>query len=360
MGDPVLENIAALKDEDWGIREEAALALGASRDRRAVVPLLAMLKDPDRAVREAAITALTEIGEPAVTAVGACLDDPDLTVQESAACILARIGDARVSDRLMIALGSADWIVRMHTAQALGRIGEPRAVPRLLPLLNDKVKAVRVEAAQALVRIGPPAVAPLLAALTHGEWLVRLHAVEALGKLKSPEAVEPLLRVLFNDRDPAVREDSVRSLGEIGDVRAVEFLLLVMRDPGLRAPAVEALGKIGDRRAVPALLAVVAGASRPPDSRPIDGCGDRWDQEMLAMEAAVKALAQIGDEAAIPTLVAALKNTYVRAEAATALTAFGARAVPALVEVLRTEQDQNILYHVKEALARLGWRPHRI
>ncbi len=331
MGDPVLENIAALKDEDWGIREEAALALGASRDRRAVVPLLAMLKDPDRAVRAAAITALTEIGEPAVTAVGACLDDPDLTVQESAACILARIGDARVSDRLMIALGSADWIVRMHAAQALGRIGEPRAVPRLLPLLNDKVKAVRVDAAQALVRIGQPAVAPLLEALTHGEWLVRLHAVEALGKLKSPEAVEPLLRTLFNDRDPAVREDSVRSLGEIGDARAV-----------------------------PALRAVVAGASRPADSRPIDGCGDRWDQEMLAMEAAVKALAQIGDEAAIPTLVAALKNTYVRAEAATALTAFGARAVPALVEVLRTEQDQNILYHVKEALARLGWRPHRI
>ena len=53
----------------------------------------------------------------------------------------------------------------------------------------------------------------LLAALTHAEWLVRLHAVEALGKTKLPEAVDPLLSVLFNDRDRAVREDAVRAVG---------------------------------------------------------------------------------------------------------------------------------------------------
>ena len=64
MGDPVAEQIAALKDEDWAIREEAAGLLGTFKDPRAVQPLVAILRDTDRAVREAAIGALTLIGAP--------------------------------------------------------------------------------------------------------------------------------------------------------------------------------------------------------------------------------------------------------------------------------------------------------
>ncbi len=78
------------------------------------------------------------------------------------------------------------------------------------------------------------------------------------------------------------------------------------------------------------------------------------------MAAAVKALGQIQDEAAIPTLMTALQNTVVRAEAAAALVTFGSRVIPFLLEVLRKEQDDNILYHVKESLAQVGWRPGRI
>src|SRR5437016_8083530 len=91
MADSVAEQIAALKDEDWAIREEAAAALGSSRDTRAVIPLVAALRDPDRAVRDAAIAALTTIGEASVPALAGCLADRDLTLQESAASILAVI-----------------------------------------------------------------------------------------------------------------------------------------------------------------------------------------------------------------------------------------------------------------------------
>jgi len=229
-----------------------------------------------------------------------------------------------------------------------------------MPLLHDKVKAVRVDASEALVLIGQAAVPLLLEALKHDEWLVRLHAVEALGKIKSPESVEPLLFLLFNDRDAAIREDATRSLGEIGDPRAVDFLLTAMTDVGLRPLAIEALGKIRDRRAVPALVSVVTGASRPVDSRSIHGCGDRWDGEMFAMEAAVKGLALIRDETTIPVLIGALQNTVIRAEAATALVAFGQPAIPPLLGVLKKERDDNILFHAKEALAQLGWRANRI
>ena len=360
MADAVAEQIAALKDEDWAVREEAATMLGTLRDPRAVVPLVSVLRDGDRAVRDAAIAALLTIGEPAVITLGACLSDPVLSVQELASSVLATIADARVLTPLIAALKSPDWIVRMHAAKALGRIQDPGAVGSLVPLLQDKVKAVREEASTALAAIGEAALSSLLAALTHAEWLMRLHAVEALGKTRSPEAVDPLLSVLFNDRDRAVREDSIRALGQIGDARAVEFLITAMKEPGLRPLAVEALGRIGDRCAVPVLIAVLEKVDRPEISRPIDGCGDQWDEERLTLGEAVRALGAIRDEAAIPSLMKALRYTVTRAEAADALTRFGSSVIAPLLAVLARESDDNIRYHVKDTLAKVGWRAGRV
>jgi len=259
MADTVSEQIAALSDEDWAIREEAATLLGGLKDARAVLPLTKALRDPDRAVREAAVGALSALGAVSVPALSGCLTDPALQVQEAASAILASLADARVLMPLMQALGSRDWIVRMHAAKGLGRIGDAQAIPALMPLLQDKVKAVREEASSALASIGAAAVAGLVEALQHEDWLVRLHAVEALGKLKSPDAVDPLLRALFNERDSAIREDVVKALGTIRDVRAVDYLVVAMKEPGLRLLAVEALGHIGDRRVVPLLRRVVEG-----------------------------------------------------------------------------------------------------
>lgn len=360
MADSVAEQIAALRDDDWAVREDAATVLGLARDARAVRPLIATLKDPDKAVRDAAVRALIAIGEASVEPLVDCLTDSNPTVQEAAASILAAIGDGRVIEALIGVLASPNWIVRMHAVKGLGRIGDPRAVEPLIPLLQDKVKAVREDTAAALAHIGRAAVPVLVAALAHSEWLVRLHAVEALGRIKAPEAVEPLLSVLFNDPDASIREDAARSLGDIGDARAVEFLLVAIETEGIRSRAIEALGKIRDRRAVPALTAVVAGTAKPANSRPLQGCGDRYDEEMFAREAAVKALAQIGDASVIPILVEALQHTVIRAEAAAALSAFGQASIAPLLDVLKRERDANIVYHVRETLAQVGWRAGRL
>lgn len=360
MADAVAEQIAALKDEDWAIREEAATILGTLRDPRAVAPLVSVLRDDDRAVRDAAISALLAIGEPAVTSLGACLSDPALTVQELASSVLATIADVRVLAPLMAAIESPDWIVRMHAAKALGRIQEPEAVASLVPLLQDNVKAVREETSTALAAIGAAALPSLLAALTHADWLVRLHAVEALGKTRSPEAVDPLLSALFNDRDRAIREDAVRALGLIGDARAVEFLVTAMKEPELRPLAVEALGRIGNRSAVPVLIDVLDRVERPEVSQPMEGCGERWDEEMLTLGAAARALGAIRDEAAIPSLLKALRYTVTRVDAADALTRFGGTVTAPLLALLARETDDNIRYHVKETLGRVGWRAGRI
>ena len=360
MTDRVTEQIAALRDEDWAIREEAAHLLGQFKDPRAVIPLVSLLRDEDRSVREAAVDALRAIGSPSVESLGACLAEGESAVQEAASAILATIADERVLTPLVSALRSSDWIVRMHAAQALGRMKRTDTVEALIPLLQDRVKAVREEAATALAAIGDVAVSSLVHALTHEDWLVRLHAVESLGKTRSSLAVDPLLSVLFNDRDSAVREDAVRALGEIGDAGAVDHLCVAMREPGLRTVAVEALGRIGNPCAVPVLIDVITGAAPPEATRTAVGCGEQWSEELITQGAAVRALGLIGDERAIPSLVAALSPTHTRAEAAAALAKFGSKVIPDLIPFLNDSPDENLRFHVRETLTLVGWRPRQI
>jgi HEAT repeat protein len=360
MADSVAEHIAALHDQDWGVREDAATALGAFADPRSVLPLISALKDSDRAVRTAAIASLTAIGEPAVVPLGHCLQDPDLNVQESAAYILATIGDHQVLEPLIAALLNANWIVRSQAARALGRIGDPRAIDTLILLLQDKVPAVREEAVAALTALGELSIPPLLEALNHKEWRVRLRAIEALALLKPQAATEPLLGLVDHDPDTAVRQDAIRALGEIGDPRSVEPLMNAMNQTSLKTHAITALGRIGNPQAVPRLMAIVNGLVTEQYEGRMAACeDDRYQEELPPVEAAVKALAQIGDTRAIPTLLEALKSTLIRVEAAEALTRFGKDAKSPLIERYKQETDDNIRFHVKETLARLGWRPNQ-
>jgi len=72
-----------------------------------------------------------------------------------------------------------------------------------------------------------------------------------LGEIGDTRAVEPLIQVL-KDKDRDGRLTAARVLGVIGDTRAVEPLIQLLRDEdrGVRMSAARALGKIGDERAV--------------------------------------------------------------------------------------------------------------
>ena len=140
----------------------------------------------------------------------------------------------------------------------------------------------------------------------------------------------------------------------------MEFLITVMKDPGLRTLAVEALGKIGDRRAAPALIAVLEGTDRPPVSRAVAGCGDNWDEEMNTRAAAVRALGGLGDDTAIASLLKALEHTVTRADAAAALAGFGSKVIAPLLTIMTQTSDENLRFHAKETLDKVGWRAGRL
>jgi HEAT repeat protein len=73
----------------------------------------------------------------------------------------------------------------------------------------------------------------------------REEAAEALGEIRDPRAVDPLIGAL-KDRDHEVREEAVEALGKIGDKRAVEPLNAVLGDPDpkVRRAAENALNRL--------------------------------------------------------------------------------------------------------------------
>ena len=361
MADSVAEHIAALDDEDWGVREDAAVALGQFDDPRSVQPLIRLLRDSDRAVREAAAASLTALGQPAVLSLGFCLNDPNLQVQEIAASILATIADEQVFEPLLSALLNPNWIVRMSATKGLTRIKNPRSIDTLILLLQDKVPAVREEACRAIQALGEASIPPLLKGLQDPNWRVRLRAVEALSLLKPQVAVAPLMNLVVNDSDSAVRQDAVRALGQIGDTHAIPLLLDSLTTPSLQLKAIEALGNLRAVEALPPLLALVQSLPTDAYEDRMEGCTDpQYKEELPPLEAAVKALANIGDPQAVPVLMNALRSTLLRPEAAEALTHFGSAAKTPLLQLLKTTQNDNLRRHVLESLSHLGWRPGQI
>ena len=83
---------------------------------------------------------------------------------------------------------------------------------------------------------------------------VRFEAAVALGEICNTSCVGPLIKAL--DDTPRVREVAVRSLGKIGDPKAVSILIDLINDENweIRSAAAKSLGEIGDPQATAPLI----------------------------------------------------------------------------------------------------------
>lgn len=162
-----------------------------------------------------------------------------------------------------------------------------RAIPPLLAMLGGEDEDAAIAASNALIAIGNSAVPALLSALHDDNWRLRAGAASALGfivdinrdyykaKIVAPglqsdavaagrpedyaprwtPIVDALLRLLAHDPEALVRADAAVALGLIRDPRAVEPLMACLdgEDNRVRESAARALGDIGDERALSAL-----------------------------------------------------------------------------------------------------------
>ncbi len=262
-----------LRDRDEEVRAAAALAVARVARESCVPSLVAMLEDPSELVRIAAVGALealdaaavaealasaTELSERAhglaLDLMKACphpaqrpfirraLEDPSPAVRRAAVAAKARQPAADILDDLRPLLSDHSAEVRREAVLALGRTRSDEARDLLLRQLASDPET-RTHTIRALGELGDIAVAPLLASMLDRESAPgRIAIVGALGDLRDP-ATEPLLVRMLADAEAEVRRSAVEALARFGTPTAVRHGLAAARDPEwpVRAAAVELL-----------------------------------------------------------------------------------------------------------------------
>lgn len=202
-----------LGEGDSRLRRTACEVIRLSPSPRAVAPLSRVLGDANAEVRIAAAITLGMLGDrEAVPSLLGHLDDPSLEVRTEIVTALGRIGDHRAVVPLLGKVQDNAVEVRRMTVRVLGDLGDPRASSALMLALRDKSDEVRVEAIDSLGRLKAADATSALAPLTHdrSSLPVRDAAVEALGRIGSPPAIDALMAALEQD-DPSGQASPVRA-----------------------------------------------------------------------------------------------------------------------------------------------------
>jgi len=252
IGDPVAVDplVSALGDAQV-VRVNAAVALGQIGDERAIGPLIRLDQaEKDYAVKELVRDVLLQMGPPAVVP----LIKHILGHSEQAAGskgTLVRLGTAAVDPLITEIVNNPDSAVREHAARVLAEIRDPRAIPALSKALQYPDHDVRSAAAAALSSLNySPAteIERAIYAVARGDWDLSVKMGAAV--------IEPLLLAL-DSKDEYFRTEAARSLGQIGDPRAVGALIKGLApffhnlsSSKFRSVVVTALKQIDDEKAI--------------------------------------------------------------------------------------------------------------
>ncbi|MGI4787724.1 MAG: MFS transporter [Janthinobacterium lividum] len=205
-----------------------------------------------------------------------------------------------------------------------------------------------------------------------GSSQARVQAAEQLGRLKTPLAVEELVRALDDVALP-VREQAALALGEIRDPRATLSLVGKLTDSasGISGVAATALGKIGDKAALPALaaaaqlgpparqLAAMEALGRMSDSSVTEILSVLLrDPDLSVRTAAIRALAEREDPESLPSLIAQIDREQEPANLAILADALGRLGEPEaalpLLHALSRTQSPTVRREILNAVGSLG------
>jgi len=147
--------IEALRDEEWMVRNEAAVALSRINSDKAAELLIVLLKDKNSYVREEAAWILGEIkSEKAVEPLISVLDDKECGWMTALA--LGKIQSEKAVEPLINLLKNENIKVRRAALWSLGKIQSEKAAKSLIKALKDEDSEIRILAIIALEKIGTP------------------------------------------------------------------------------------------------------------------------------------------------------------------------------------------------------------
>ena len=224
----------------------------------------AQLKDPNKMVRSAALSALGTRGAKInVDKVAALLTDPDLDVQGKAVDVLIAAKHPDTVKYLVNALKDESEYSRRAAVEVLNEIGDEESVKDLLDAIKDDDWWVRSRAGDALAEIGGPRVVDSVVSLIgHKDEEIRRTAIEILNATKSDRAEDHLIKAT-DDTDWWVRERAVDALAKIGSTMAVPKIEAMLgQNPKTVTVLVRALGKLGNHNHIAKILPLLKSAER--------------------------------------------------------------------------------------------------
>ncbi len=138
-----------------------------------------------------------------------------------------------------------------EAANRLGRQGK-LVIPELTQAFELRNRHVIRHVIRALVRIGQPAWPTIERGASHDNPFVRLFALQAIANRAEAAGLEELVRARLEDPDPLVREQAAASLTRYTSHQTYQALCRATRDrePGVRQEALRSLGQVA-RRSVP-------------------------------------------------------------------------------------------------------------
>lgn len=218
--------LSRLKDVDPDVRRAACEAASESRGAEFISELVNALYDASLGVREAALNALISIGgSPVAEAVAPLLRSNEPSIRNMGVEIIQLIG-AEALPVLSMLLNDPDDDVVKFAVDMLANMKEERAIDVLMPLISHANANVRAAVAVCLGRVGARNALPaLLGALDDPEIWVRFSAIESMGSLCDPGALNPLLKIIENDTG-LTREAAIDAVGKIASTQDAADILL--------------------------------------------------------------------------------------------------------------------------------------
>ena len=225
----------AKNDADWEARRTAVRRMGNFQREDAVDELMKIYaSDPQLDVKKNALRALAETksprAQPRLLEVARTDANPELRKQ--AIRVLGERGEAAVDD--LLKLFDADQVpdVKRAVLQSLSEIKSTRVEDKLFEVArSNEAIEVRRQAIRLLgERVSKRSFEFLSQTAQSNDATVevQISAVRAISERRAEESVPLLIKIARTHANQQVRKQAIRSLGESGDPRAVEFFREVL------------------------------------------------------------------------------------------------------------------------------------
>ena len=225
----------AKNDADFEARRTAVRKLGNFQREDAVEELMKIYQnDANIEVKRGALRSLAETKNPRAQARlnEIARSDANPELRKTAIRVMSDRGEAAVDDLLKLYDSEQAPEVKRTVLQTLSDIKSTRVEDKLLAVAsgNDAME-VRRQAIRLLgERVSKRSFEFLsqTAQSTDGNAEVQVQAVRAISERKAEESVPILIKIARTHPNQLVRKQAIRSLGESGDPRAVDFFREVL------------------------------------------------------------------------------------------------------------------------------------